>query len=51
MIQGQFYTTIKVQQPYNKAVFFLFYIQIPGKNEFELVIELKLTIKNLPLCE
>ena len=22
MIQGQFYTTIKVQQPYNKAVFF-----------------------------
>ena len=28
MIQGQFYTTIKVQQPYNKAVFFYFIFKI-----------------------
>ena len=28
MIQGQFYTTIKVQQPYNKAVFFILYSKL-----------------------
>lgn len=31
MIQGQFYTTIKVQQPYNKAVFFYFIFKFQEK--------------------